>query len=408
MFYITYKKIVKNLVDSINIVYYNLYKWRIFMSERKLATIQEIEKIDPIQGKDVIGLATMKGLGWHVIVNKNDIKVGDKVVYFEVDSQLDSSNPAFEFMSKRKWRVKTMKMGGVFSQGLCIKADELGFSNYKIGEDVTEKLKVTKYDPEAQQERAFARVEKHNKLVTYLLKFSWFRKLYYFGKPGVRTFPTSWISKTDEERIQTKMYVLEKYKGRTLDVSEKIDGQSATYLLKPYKGLFTKWDFQVCSRNLQVDETGSSTYAFVNKKYSMREKCQKLLEVAKKDYPMLKYVGIQGEILAPKVQKNKYKKTEPCFYVFNIILGFDDKKFKCGNDMVVKYCSEIGLDTVPMLPKFVLEGQTVDDMVELSRFKSTMLNIDAEGKVYRVIDGMGFVEDSFKVINPDFLVKNGD
>ena len=74
MFYITYKKIVKNLVDSINIVYYNLYKWMIFMSERKLATIQEIEKIDPIQGKDVIGLATMKGLGWHVIVNKNDIK----------------------------------------------------------------------------------------------------------------------------------------------------------------------------------------------------------------------------------------------------------------------------------------------------------------------------------------------
>lgn len=775
MFYITYKKIVKNLVDSINIVYYNLYKWRIFMSERKLATIQEIEKIDPIQGKDVIGLATMKGLGWHVIVNKNDIKVGDKVVYFEVDSQLDSSNPAFEFMSKRKWRVKTMKLGGVFSQGLCIKADELGFSNYKIGEDVTEKLKVTKYDPEAQQERAFARVEKHSKLVTYLLKFSWFRKLYYFGKPGVRTFPTSWISKTDECfrgktlvttekgkmrirdivnnklgikvlsynhntntleykpvvgwfskreedslmsvkiltrghgnrtssivctknhkfftkngyieasklkptdillrddnsltedgksillgcllgdasivterrhpnsdtlnkvsfcqgidqldylkfkvslfggdvnslsenkcdtgynsslvfhhtvksnldihkvinnyclkgskkyvsekwanaltpmslafwymddgtltvrgtgsiyirlctqgftleennnllkslyykfgifgvihldkrcnkyfislddgnakkfidivkpymhesllyklpkqenyslyryspvleyrlsetpivevgvesaknrykngskvydiqvegnnnyfvhgvlvhncRIQNNPDVLEKYKGYTLDVSEKIDGQSATYLLKPYKGLFTKWDFQVCSRNLQVDETGSSTYAFVNKKYSMREKCQKLLEVAKKDYPMLKYVGIQGEILAPEVQKNKYKKTEPCFYVFNIILGFDDKKFKCGNDMVVKYCSEIGLDTVPMLPKFVLEGQTVDDMVELSRFKSTMLNIDAEGKVYRVTDGMGFVEDSFKVINPDFLVKNGD
>ena len=30
------------------------------------------------------------------------------------------------------------------------------------------------------------------------------------------------------------------------------------------------------------------------------------------------------------------------------------------------------------------------------------------GKVYRVIDEKGFVIDSFKVINPDFLVKNGD
>lgn len=33
------------------------------MSERKLATIQEIEIINPIVGKDRIGLATMKGLG---------------------------------------------------------------------------------------------------------------------------------------------------------------------------------------------------------------------------------------------------------------------------------------------------------------------------------------------------------
>lgn len=69
---------------------------------------------------------------------------------------------------------------------------------------------------------------------------------------------------------------------------------------------------------------------------------------------------------------------------------------------------EIELNTVPMLPKFLMKNQTVDSMVELSRFKSSLINIDAEGKVYRVLDKSGFVVDSFKVINPDFLVKNGD
>lgn len=69
---------------------------------------------------------------------------------------------------------------------------------------------------------------------------------------------------------------------------------------------------------------------------------------------------------------------------------------------------EIGLKTVPMLPKFLMKNQTVDSMVELSRFKSSLIDMDAEGKVYRVLDEGGFVVDSFKVINPDFLVKNGN
>jgi len=79
--------------------------------------------------------------------------------------------------------------------------------------------------------------------------------------------------------------------------------------------------------------------------------------------------------------------------------------FRC---KVVKYCEAIGLKTAPMLPKFLMKNQTVDSMVELSRFKSSLINIDAEEKVYRVLDKDGFVVDSFKVINPDFLVKNGD
>jgi len=55
--------------------------------ERKLATIREITDIRPIEGADMIELASVGG--WNVVVAKNvGHKIGDKVVYCEIDSFL--------------------------------------------------------------------------------------------------------------------------------------------------------------------------------------------------------------------------------------------------------------------------------------------------------------------------------
>ena len=40
------------------------------MAERKLASVQKIVNLEPIQGRDRIVLATVEG--WHVIVSKED------------------------------------------------------------------------------------------------------------------------------------------------------------------------------------------------------------------------------------------------------------------------------------------------------------------------------------------------
>ena len=50
---------------------------------RNLASIQKIISLEQIPGKDKIELATV--LGWHVIVEKSKYKVGDLVIYCEVD-----------------------------------------------------------------------------------------------------------------------------------------------------------------------------------------------------------------------------------------------------------------------------------------------------------------------------------
>ena len=83
---------------------------------RKLATIRRVENIRPIDGADKIELAKVDG--WEVVVKKDEFKVGDMVIYIEVDSLLPEDNPMFEFMRERKFKVKTVKLRNVVSQGI--------------------------------------------------------------------------------------------------------------------------------------------------------------------------------------------------------------------------------------------------------------------------------------------------
>ena len=84
-------------------------------SIRKLASIQIIENLEPIKDRDRIELAHV--LGWQVIVKKDEFKIGDKCVFVEPDAVLPEK-PEFEFLRSKKFRIKTMKMAGVLSQGI--------------------------------------------------------------------------------------------------------------------------------------------------------------------------------------------------------------------------------------------------------------------------------------------------
>lgn len=51
---------------------------------RKLASIQKVESIRPIEGADKIVCARI--LGWDCVVKKGEFKVGESIIYIEVDS----------------------------------------------------------------------------------------------------------------------------------------------------------------------------------------------------------------------------------------------------------------------------------------------------------------------------------
>ena len=90
---------------------------------RKLASIQRIWKIEPIEGADRIELAHV--LGWQCVVNKGQFQPMDIGVYFEIDSFLPI-RPEFEFMRSSSYKktdimgegfkLRTMRFRGQISQ----------------------------------------------------------------------------------------------------------------------------------------------------------------------------------------------------------------------------------------------------------------------------------------------------
>jgi len=75
---------------------------------RQLAYVVLIDGIEPIPGYDRVEHAIVGG--WRVIVQKDQFKVGDPAIYFEIDSRVPSDKECFAFLEKRNYKVKTLKM----------------------------------------------------------------------------------------------------------------------------------------------------------------------------------------------------------------------------------------------------------------------------------------------------------
>lgn len=72
-----------------------------------LASIQKIIALNEINGADTIERATV--LGWNLVVKKNEFKVGDLVIYVEIDSILPDIE-LFSFLKPRGMRIRTVKL----------------------------------------------------------------------------------------------------------------------------------------------------------------------------------------------------------------------------------------------------------------------------------------------------------
>lgn len=352
---------------------------------RKLATIQKIADIQPIEGADAI--EKVKVNEWWCVSKKGEFKIDDLCVYFEIDSLLPASNEVFSFLGKGTktksmtidgivhtgYRLKTIRLRGQISQGLALHVDVFRHQGYfksvtkEINDDVSEELGVVKYEAPIPAQLA--------------------------GKIKGQ-FP-GFLCKTDEERIQNLPEVIEKHRGlgTKFYISEKLDGSSATFYKKD--GVFG-----VCSRNLDLLETEGNTLWAMARKYDLENK-------------MDNNTALQGEIVGEGIQKNPLKIQGHDLFVFNLyniatggFVNFGDFK---------RMCEFLGVKTVPIVSQdSAIEG-TVEEML-LNADGPSLLNENStrEGLVYRPLmelrEQIGGQDSrfSFKVISNKYLLNGGE
>jgi RNA ligase (TIGR02306 family) len=336
---------------------------------RKLASIQRIKALEPIEGADAIEKATV--LGWQLVVKKGEYQVGDLMVYCEIDSLLPE-RPEFEFMKPRGMRVRTIRLRGQVSQGICFPLSFLS-DNFPVVEDAdcTDELGIIKYEPPVPAN------------LNGIAK----------GK-----FP-SFIPKTDETRVQVLQLILDKYKGQKCYISEKLDGSSTTYYIKD-------GEFVVCSRNLELIEDEENSFWKVARQLDIENKLRTLGG----------NFAIQGELMGEGIQSNKLRLKAQTIYVFNI---FDIDKYEYLD--FEKFCEVMKVLDLPVVPIITTEYELENDIeaiVKRSVIKSQLCKeVWAEGIVIRPMkefndfllqEAGGNTRVSFKAINPEFLLKYGE
>ncbi len=325
---------------------------------RKLASVRQVTAIEPIDGADMIELAIVDG--WKCVIKKGEFQAGDQAVYCEIDSFLPIKEE-FEFLRKSSYkkmgdeegfRLRTVKLRGQISQGLLLPVSVVG-RPVETGEDVTEMIGIKKYEPPTPA---------------------------CLTGSVVGPFPAT-VSKTDEERIQNLARDYVSYRGKPFYVTEKIDGTSFTAI---FDG-----ELAICGRNWQYAEDKKNSYWQMANRIGLAEKMESLG----------RRIAIQGELIGPGIQGNRYALKQQELYVFNIF-DLDQYAYVDKTEASV-ICQELGLNEVPFIEERTVPD-SMDEILNLAEGKSVLNQAtEREGLVW--VHGSGPNRISFKTISNKFL-----
>ena len=351
---------------------------------RKLATVRRITDIQPIPNADAIQVATVDG--WKVVVKKDEFKVGDLAIYFEIDSWIPTEIAPFltkegkqpsVFNEVKGERLRTIKLRGQLSQGLLVPID-VGVEAF-VGSDYDEGQELMEFFFPGQDLTELLVIQKWEKPIPAQLA----------GQ--VRgNFPTQ-VPKTDQERVQNivKEVTAAIETGLRFEITEKLEGSSCTFFLD-LEGVF-----HVCSRNLDLKFDENNAYWRAAIKYDVERKLNELGTMG---------VAIQGEIVGPGIQDNIYKLGDVQFYVFDI---YDVQAGKyLVPDERHRMVEQLGLMHVPVLAYAAELYDTlgitdIPGILSFAEGKSKLLPTqEREGIVFKEVNG-GM---TFKAISNKYLL----
>lgn len=331
---------------------------------QRLATIEKILNIEPHPDADTLDIYQV--MGWKVIDKKGAYNVGDLAIYVEIDTIFPEKPENLAFLEKNHWKVKTIRLRGVYSQGLLLPLSVLP-EDFEIeeGKEVADIIGCQKY-------------EKSSGVTSIEAK---------------STFPyfVGW-NRTDEDNICSNLYMLEQIKGKPYYITLKADGSSLSSIYQD--------EFILATRKMWLREIPDD--AITDNKFWLAARNRNLKEIlSKSNY------GIQCELLAPGLQCNTMGVNQADIRVYDLF----DKTTKKYTDYqeLVDFCVATNLPMVDVIEEGENFNYTLDELVKMA-FNAKYPNGKlAEGIVvrptqYTVSDRGGRL--SFKVMNPEYDRKN--
>lgn len=333
---------------------------------RKIVSFKIIEEILPIEDADKIEL--VKFGGWQVITNKNEFKVGDKVIYFEIDSFLPKGIKQFAFLVEKEPRtvegpngkmieghmLRTLRLRGALSQGLVLSPKDFDkeLNTQKDLEDYFyNELGVFKYDRPLPVE---------DKVIGFYPNFT---------------------VKTDSERVQnlSNEILKELKKNGTWIPTEKVDGTSSTWWKDENNKL------HVAGRNYELELKDGSAHYEIMKKYKLDEILQP-------------YEVIKGEVIGEGINKNRLKIKGKTLIIFD---------WESPNRDLPKELEELKVKTYDLL-----FPETIEEAIAQAYGLKSLHNpkVQAEGIVWWNVERKLFEKidfrPNFKVINNHYILKH--
>lgn len=382
--------------------------------QRKLASVQRIKALLPIEGADKIELALVQG--WQVVVKKGEYKVGDLVIYLEIDSWVphaiapfltDAGKEPKEFNGVKGERLKTIKLRKQLSQGLILPlitlTDQLA-GLVSEGEDVTQTIGIQKWEP-AEKEHSNQPMGAKTRSFPYFLR------------------------KTDQERAQNYEHMILQNLDTEFETTVKKDGSSCTVFRvdpsSPYyedaklmvEGKPTFWQrvkefiqckpkapvVGICSRNCLLTAEGDSNF---------HRAAAEAMEVLRNDSSLAfnkESIAIQGEVVAPDIQGNYEKVSRPEFHIFDI---FDIEK----QEYVLPFKRKFFADTRMLDHISIVDKGTLRNILQLKEGEDVVQKLltyaegegDNPGVMREGVVMKAMTKDfSFKVVSNSYLLRKG-
>ncbi len=281
-----------------------------------IISVATIEKLTPHNNADSLELAQI--LGWQLVVRKGEYKIGDKIVYFPIDTvlpqELSDRFGVTNYLSKGS--IRCAKLRGEPSFGLAVKPEN---DEWQVGQNVAEyyaALGVKKYKPPVRVTAGDAELE-HPLFMTYT------------EIENMRNFPNIF-----------------KY-GEMVILTEKIHGSNSRVGI--IEGEFMAGSKGVHRKRPQDDKFETNLYWYPLSLSSVRSFLENLATKHKQ-------VILFGEIYGSKIQSLDYgHKGTMGYRAFDILI---DGHYLDWPDFAA-LCAQYSIDTVPVVASLPFHLDTI-------------------------------------------------